>query len=531
MASKRYPFLITHGIYGGAGPVPHLTGRKAYGIYGVQGSVVHRFHQAAVDPEPLIVHDRLWETGRYDRETGTEFRSSGLQYYGSVIRDGDRFRMWYTCGPEEPQARVFSRFTAYAESSDGLHWEKPELGLVEFDGSRANNLTDLPLFAASILDERDRERPEARYIAVGETTLDRAKKQWDLDLPLPRRAEGGRPVGSGGLWYMAQSGDGLHWELAPGESTFPGFDDDGRVIRDPYRDCYWAYTKAVMGLDFRRRRIIDVSQSRDLRAWNDTRIALAPDELDDQLAQHEGFVTADFYNFAMVPYEDFMVGFTSVLKHWDPPSEFAGRRAGPLAYYGMVEVQMCYSFDGYYWHRPRGRRPFIPPRERGCDWGCVYLGNTALEVGDEMWLYHSQFERSHGYGLSIGIKALEGLDPDQELGSRAIYLARIKRDRFASVMCNFEGSFVVPHGRVEGKQLRINASCPYGSVRVQVLTPAGEPVPGFGPEESTAFTGDSVEAEITWGGENLGALPPDKEYDFRFILWDAEVFGYEITDG
>ena len=29
---------------------------------------------------------------------------------------------------------------AYAESSDGVHWEKPNLGLVEFEGSKENNL-------------------------------------------------------------------------------------------------------------------------------------------------------------------------------------------------------------------------------------------------------------------------------------------------------------------------------------------------------------------------------------------------------
>ena len=30
--------------------------------------------------------------------------------------------------------------TCYAESKDGIHWKKPELGLVEFNGSKANNI-------------------------------------------------------------------------------------------------------------------------------------------------------------------------------------------------------------------------------------------------------------------------------------------------------------------------------------------------------------------------------------------------------
>ena len=49
-------------------------------------------------------------------------------------------------------------------------------------------------------------------------------------------------------------------------------------------------------------------------------------------------------------------------------------------------------------------------------------------------------------------------------------------------------------------------------------------------EESTVFTGDTVAAEITWNGKTLAHLEPDKEYDFRFVLWDADVFAYEIGD-
>ena len=30
--------------------------------------------------------------------------------------------------------------TCYAESRDGIHWTKPELGLFEFNGSKQNNI-------------------------------------------------------------------------------------------------------------------------------------------------------------------------------------------------------------------------------------------------------------------------------------------------------------------------------------------------------------------------------------------------------
>ena len=53
--------------------------------------------------------------------------------YTTVLRDGDIYRMYY-------RGRIAGSWTGYAESNDGIHWTKPRLGLVEFDGSTANNI-------------------------------------------------------------------------------------------------------------------------------------------------------------------------------------------------------------------------------------------------------------------------------------------------------------------------------------------------------------------------------------------------------
>ena len=56
-----------------------------------------------------------------------------LCFYTTVLRDGDLYRMYY-------RGRMAGSWTGYAESSDGIHWTKPRLGLVDFDGSTANNV-------------------------------------------------------------------------------------------------------------------------------------------------------------------------------------------------------------------------------------------------------------------------------------------------------------------------------------------------------------------------------------------------------
>ena len=64
--------------------------------------------------------------------------------YSSLFHDGSKFRMYYTANHyvnrdgriEEPRGRRL----CYAESMDGIHFSKPDLGLVEFAGSKKNNI-------------------------------------------------------------------------------------------------------------------------------------------------------------------------------------------------------------------------------------------------------------------------------------------------------------------------------------------------------------------------------------------------------
>ncbi len=103
---------------------------------------------AVKDPgNPLFVADRSWEP-RYDN------------MYPNVLWDEEQeiYKCWYcpfivdertsrtAPGKRNPEmtdymaARPNKRDEAilYATSGDGIRWEKPELGIVEFNGSRKN---------------------------------------------------------------------------------------------------------------------------------------------------------------------------------------------------------------------------------------------------------------------------------------------------------------------------------------------------------------------------------------------------------
>ena len=77
--------------------------------------------------EIALVHDAPWE-------------GSGCGYH-TVFKDGDIYRMYYKAWQIDLDGDVSNPVViCYAESEDGVHWCKPELGLVAFNGSTQNNI-------------------------------------------------------------------------------------------------------------------------------------------------------------------------------------------------------------------------------------------------------------------------------------------------------------------------------------------------------------------------------------------------------
>ena len=88
-----------------------------------------RVHQPRLE-DIVLVTDAPWE-------------GDGCNSH-SIIKDGDRYRMYYlACETLAVSISKQSRSqvkVCYAESSDGIHWEKPSLGLCDYEGSKDNNI-------------------------------------------------------------------------------------------------------------------------------------------------------------------------------------------------------------------------------------------------------------------------------------------------------------------------------------------------------------------------------------------------------
>jgi hypothetical protein len=116
----------------------------------------------------------------------------------AVLRVDDRWQMWYSA---HDGTGVGGLRVAYAESDDGIHWRKPNLGLVEYKGSRDNNLVDAQpgLNTVSVFFDPDAP-PERRYVMAGEDM-----RWWG------KQGGTGWSLAGPSITRIDVSPDGLHW--------------------------------------------------------------------------------------------------------------------------------------------------------------------------------------------------------------------------------------------------------------------------------------------------------------------------------
>ena len=96
----------------------------------LNGSAQLRMHHPT-PREIAITHDAPWE-------------GSGSGYH-TVFQDGELYRMYYRgwhldVSKGKLNTGRHPMFYCYAESKDGVRWTKPDLGIVEFSGSKKNNI-------------------------------------------------------------------------------------------------------------------------------------------------------------------------------------------------------------------------------------------------------------------------------------------------------------------------------------------------------------------------------------------------------
>lgn len=451
---------------------------------------------------PLISNERLWEA-----EIG----------YCSVHRDAGtgRYQMWYQAyagqRARSPAERVV---VCYAESVDGIHWERPELTLHPFNGIRKTNIVltgnggTSVLYCTAVLYDRREQDPSRRYKMA----------YWDFAV------DGGREYP--GL-CVAFSPDGIHWskhDRAPllrgsyGTAAPAPYSDEREarpwdrpgsisdvidLMWDPVRNAFAIYCKTwVDGPDGRMywKRAAARTQSRDFLHWSCPQLILAADELErPQGGEARGVQIHGapvFYHAGVY---------------------FALLQVLDLAGTGTMPAELAVSRDGIRFARPFRDTYFLPVRGDGStfDAGCLWTNAMPVFLEDEIRFY---------YG------AYSAWNPADGNGASGVGLSILPRDRFAGLLpIERIGQVTLKPRTFDGvASISINADASRGSVRVELLTEDGYRIRGFTRGDATPIRGDGLRHLVAWREKSATDLPPGR-YCMRIYLDQAELFSVELT--
>jgi len=379
--------------------------------------------------EVVIKFDRAWEG-----------EISGMV---TVLQDDGLYRMYYCAwgivGPLDAPNPYGTRVTCYAESRDGIHWNRPNLGLFEDEqtGTKDNNLVFKGAgLTAQVADTfvpfKDTNPdcpPEARYKAVG-------------------RMFTGMQPGFGGLLAL-KSPDGIHWSTMQDEPIIVsrGLDGQGGVSWDSVRGRYVEFERGGFRNGYRD---IATHTSADFLNWSEF-----------QWLDYGGAPAEQLYNNATFPYFRAPHIFVSFVMRFVPGRQAGNDIVGPLSEAVFMSSRDGVKFDRSFmegWIQP-GLDPQNWGYGHGNNWPAWALVQTGPEEMSVYWVEHWEQPGT----------------PSQ------LRRGTLRMDGFVSVHANYAGGeFTTKPLTFAGSELVMNYSTSaVGSVRVEIQDQEGNPIPGF----------------------------------------------------
>ncbi len=265
-----------------------------------------------------------------------------------------------------------------------------------------------------------------------------------------------------------------------------------------------------------RRRCMWLAESDDGVDFGESRLVLAPDATDDDLAKALGGRRAEFYGMHVWPCGDYYLGLL-----WVFTVTNVNPQRGMGWDDGRIEPQLIYSPDGITWKRMPVREPFIPCGPAGSfESVSVYsAGNHPVTIGDGTRFYYFGVSYTHGFTEPVR-------SPSNYSG---VGLATLPVGRYAGWQAGtHEGTLETRPLRFAGRELHLNLDASRGETRVALLDQNGVQLPGFGFDDCTPLTGDSLDCTVCWKG---GALPAASAVPIRlaFALRHSALYTWQFT--
>lgn len=466
--------------------------------------LVRNFGEPVKCPEnPVIRADCRWE------------RDAAFVDTGLVIYDKGQalFKAWYqggACyGPDDGSNMC------YATSTDGINWDKPCLGLVEFEGSKDNNIVlmaECMMHDPAVIIDRKDPDPERRFKAIwwGGRKDHSRKDGWLL----------GHCVGF--------SPDGIHWTEHPDNPVWPG---DAEVAIPFGLERQEGKLVMYSSADGYGMRVVARTESDDFVNWHlPPTLILQSDDQDPPGTELAGL--------SAINYEGTYIGMLYVIRNLPEfkPEEWRQVVArnirqgflGPPIQMNAARCRVMYtelitSLDGIRWQRIH-RHPYIPLGPEASWDECISLAGRPVIANDYIFIYYT------GQGRT---RQTPGYKKPQPIANWNVEtgLARLRLDGFVSLEAGTtEGILVTKEFLLKGTNLCINANASRGFIKVEVLNDSGQPIKGFTKDEARPITKDELRAKVLWAEKSDVGDLCGRQIKLRLFLRNAHLYSISILN-
>ncbi|MDA0833646.1 MAG: hypothetical protein O2955_07820 [Planctomycetota bacterium] len=456
-----------------------------------EGKATQKLH-SPVAREVAFFFDQPWEGN-----------ASG---YPTVLKDGDRYKMWYRghryIVTDKKLEQAQSEVVCYAESSDGIHWTKPNLGLWPWNGSKENNIIWMGAPEAHnfapFIDTNPECPADARYKAIGGT------------------------ITSKGLLAF-KSPDGIHWTKMADEPVFTKgvFDSHNTCFWDAGRGCYTMFFRYFSEAEFKGLRLIGTAYSPDMLTWTDPLEVKYPNSPPQQMYTNQiaPYIRAP-HIFMGFPTRYVARPLTEHVKKLDPvPLRTLLTSVYERVGTDLTDGLFMASRDGVSFHRwdEAFLRPG-PQKEGRWVYGDMYQSYGLFETSAE----------TSGAPDELSMHFNEGSWRDEEHRLRRY---TIRLDGFVSINAPYAGGEVITQPLIfDGKTLEVNyATSAAGSLKIELQDTNGIAYPGFALADADEQYGDSVAHSVTWQNQSDVSSLSGKPVRLRIVLSDGDLYSFRFV--
>lgn len=431
------------------------------------GDCVLRLHE----PQPsgiAIAYDKPWE-------------GVGCAYI-TVLKDDDIYRMYYRGHPGDKY-----QVTCYAESHDGIQWNKPNLGLFDVLGTRDNNVILTPEIASDathnfspMIDRRPGVPEAEQYKALGGS-------------------------GKNGLTAFV-SPDGINWRKFAEKPVF------SKGAFDSQNVCFWSHSEKTYLCYFRvfdnNVRTISRTTSDDFLNWSEP---VAMKYGDTPLEQLYTNATTPYFRaphiYIALPGR-FMPGRKALS---DKDASALNVWAGSGAANDSSDAVFMTTRGGDRYDRTF-MESFVRPGLDSANWvsRANYPAQGIVPTGEtEMSIYI-------GRGMGQGSAYLERLV--------------LRTDGFASLRADYGGgNLLTKPFWFAGSELQINYSTSAaGTIRVGFEDEDNVMIEGFALIDCDEIIGDDVDRTVTWNGESDVGKLARRPVRMRIDMKDADLYSFRF---